>query len=146
MSMVSLLLTLSLTLRILVLLLLTLNIFHILLDMKYAKKRTFYWKKEIIVITLTNCKLKCFSFQISPPPPPPAIFVLCPYIGPGRINEILRYSIEEFTISILLNLKSLLSPKISVRTSSLSFWFKMSSLTSLILSRRVILSLEWWEQ
>ena len=70
MSMVSLLLTLSLTLRILVLLLLTLNIFHIFLDMKYAKKRTFYWKKEI-VITLTNCKLKCFSFQITPLPPPP---------------------------------------------------------------------------
>ena len=58
-SMVSLLLALSLTLHILVSLLLTLNIFHILHDMKYAKIQGLYWKKEGQVIGLTDCKLKC---------------------------------------------------------------------------------------
>ena len=45
-STVSLLLTLSLTLCILVSLLLTLNISHILHDVKYAKIQALYWKKE----------------------------------------------------------------------------------------------------
>ena len=38
--------TLLLTLRILMPLLLTLNIFHILRKIKYAKMRAFYWNKE----------------------------------------------------------------------------------------------------
>ena len=62
--MVSLLLTLSLTLRILVSLFLTLNIFHILHGVKYAEIRALFWKKVRKVISLTDCKLKCFSFRI----------------------------------------------------------------------------------
>ena len=46
MSTVSLFLTLLLTLRILVSLLVTLNIFQILGDVKNAKIRALYWKKE----------------------------------------------------------------------------------------------------
>ena len=46
MSMMSLLLTLVLTLCVLVSLLLTLNIFHILHSMKYAKIQILYWKKR----------------------------------------------------------------------------------------------------
>ena len=49
--------------------------------------------------SLTDCKVKCFVFflpNISKPHPPspeyrPIKFILCPYIRPGRINEILRY-------------------------------------------------------
>ena len=48
-STVSLFLTLSLTLRILVSLLLTLNIFHILRNVKNAEIRALYWKKEIYI-------------------------------------------------------------------------------------------------
>ena len=44
--MVSLFPSLSLTLRILVSFLLTLNIFHMLHDVKNAKMRDLYWKKE----------------------------------------------------------------------------------------------------
>ena len=77
------LLTLSLMLRILKSLLLTLNIFHIINDVKYAEIRALYWKKEKKVISLTDCK-----------PPLPTKdrtikFVLRPYIRPRR-NEILR--------------------------------------------------------
>ena len=94
---VSLFLTLSLTLPILVslLLMLTLNIFPILHDVKKAEIRALYWKKERKV-TLTSCKLKCFSSRIqatlrTPPPSEyrPIKFFLCPYnIRPGRINGI----------------------------------------------------------
>ena len=52
----SLLLTLSLTLCILVSLLLTLSIFHILHDVKYAKIRALYCKKERKIISLTDRK------------------------------------------------------------------------------------------
>ena len=102
-STVTLFLTLSLTLRILVSLLLTLNIFHILHDVKNAEIRALYWNKER-KLRLTDYKLKCFSSRIKPPhrPPPhrlykpshkyrPIKFVFCPYILPGRINGILRY-------------------------------------------------------
>ena len=61
--MVSLFLTLSLSLHILVSLLLTLNIFHILYDVKNAKILTLYWKKERTV-SITDCKWKCFSSRI----------------------------------------------------------------------------------
>ena len=56
-STVSLFLTLSLTLHVPVSLLLTLNIFHILRDVKNAEIRPLYWKKETKV-SLTYCKLK----------------------------------------------------------------------------------------
>ena len=49
-STMSLFLTLSLTLHILVSLLLTLNIFHILHDVKNAEICALYWKKERKVI------------------------------------------------------------------------------------------------
>ena len=52
-SVMSLFLTLSLPLRIMVSLLLTLNICHILRDVKNAEIRA-----------LTDCKFKCFFFQI----------------------------------------------------------------------------------
>ena len=58
--------TLSLTLRILVSLLLTLNIFHILQDVKNVEIRALYWKKER-KLSLADCKLKCFSSRISRP-------------------------------------------------------------------------------
>ena len=58
--MVSLYLTLSLTLRIMVSLMLTLNIFHILHNVKNAKIRALLVKKERNV-TLTDCKLECIS-------------------------------------------------------------------------------------
>ena len=60
MSTVSLFLTLLLTLRILLSLLLTLNMFHILHDVKNAEIRALYWKKERKV-SLTDCKWKRFS-------------------------------------------------------------------------------------
>ena len=56
-------LALSLALRIPVSLLLTLNIFHILDDVKNAEIRALYWKKERKV-SLTDYKLKCFSSRI----------------------------------------------------------------------------------
>ena len=56
-------LALSLALRIAVSLLLTLNIFHILDDVKNAEIRALYWKKERKV-SLTDYKLKCFSSRI----------------------------------------------------------------------------------
>ena len=59
-SMVSLYLTLSLTLRIMVSLMLTLNIFHILHNVKNAKIRALLVKKERNV-TLSDCKLECIS-------------------------------------------------------------------------------------
>ena len=62
-STVSLFLTLSLTLRFLVPLLLTLNIFHILHDVKNAQTRALYWKEERKV-SLIDCKLKCLSSRI----------------------------------------------------------------------------------
>ena len=62
-STMSLFLTLPLTLHILVSLLLTLNIFHILHDVKNAEICALYWKQERKVI-LTYCKLKCFSSRI----------------------------------------------------------------------------------
>ena len=77
-STVSLLLILSLTLRILVPLFLTLNIFHILHDVKYAKIRTLYWEKEKKVISLTDCKV-FFLSNISPPSPP--------YVSPSNIGQ-----------------------------------------------------------
>ena len=52
-----LLLTLSLTLRIVVSLLLTLNIFHLLHDVKYAEIRALYWKNKRKEIGLTDCIL-----------------------------------------------------------------------------------------
>ena len=78
-------------------LLLTLNIFHILHDVKYVKIRALYWKKERKVIRLTDCKLKCFPPKYKPPPKPPPRnigplkFAFCPYIRLGCINRILRY-------------------------------------------------------
>ena len=74
MSTVSLLLTL-LSLPILVSFLLILNIFHIL-HVKYARIRALYWKKERKVISLRDCKLKCFS----------SVILACPYIRPPRIG------------------------------------------------------------
>ena len=59
MSTVSLFLTLLLTLRILVSLLLTLNIFQILGDVKNAKIRALYWKKERKV-SLTDANWSAF--------------------------------------------------------------------------------------
>ena len=59
-STMSLFLTLSLTLRILVSLLLTLNIFHILHNLKNVKIRALLVKKERNV-TLSDCKLECIS-------------------------------------------------------------------------------------
>ena len=56
-------LALSLALRIPLSLLLTLNIFHILDDVKNAEIRALYWKKERKV-SLTDYKLKCFSSRI----------------------------------------------------------------------------------
>ena len=58
-STVSLFLTLSLTLHILMSLILTLNIFHILHDVKNAKIRAFYWKKER-KLSLTDANLSVF--------------------------------------------------------------------------------------
>ena len=58
--MMPLFLILSLNLRILESLLLTLNLFHILHDVKNAKIRALYWKKER-KLSLTDWKLKCFS-------------------------------------------------------------------------------------
>ena len=58
-STVSLFLTLSLTLHILMSLLLTLNIFHILYDVKNAKICAFYWKKDI-KLGLTDANLSVF--------------------------------------------------------------------------------------
>ena len=69
-STVSLFLTLLLTLRILVSLLLTLNIFHILHDVKNAEIRSLYWKKrkfnklQIEVFFLPNVR----PLYISPSP------------------------------------------------------------------------------
>ena len=54
---------------------LTFNIFRILRDVKNAKIRTLYWKKESIV-SLADFKLKCFSFVH--------------IYNPRRINGILR--------------------------------------------------------
>ena len=68
MSSVSLFLTLTLTLHILVSLLLHLNMFYILQDMKNLKIRALYWTKGRKV-SLTDCKLKCFSSQYKPPIP-----------------------------------------------------------------------------
>ena len=56
--MVCLFLTLSLTLCIVVSLFLTLNIFHILHDVKNPEIYALYWKKERKV-SLTDYKLKC---------------------------------------------------------------------------------------
>ena len=98
-STVSLYSTLSLTLLILVSLLLTLNIFHILGDVKNAKIPFLYWKKR--KGRLADCKLKCFSFRISkikprpphvynsppPPPPPPP-----PNIGPSNLSFVRIYA------------------------------------------------------
>ena len=65
MSMLSLFLSLLLTLHILLSLLLTLNIFHILHNMKNVEIRALCWKKKKeIKVSLTDCKLKCFSSQI----------------------------------------------------------------------------------
>ena len=41
-----------------------LNIYHILQNVKYAEVRALYWKKERKVISLTDCKSKCFSSRI----------------------------------------------------------------------------------
>ena len=57
-------LTLSLTLLFFVPLMLTLNIFQIMHDMKYAKIQALHWEKERKVISLTDCKMKCFYSQI----------------------------------------------------------------------------------
>ena len=92
-STVSLFLTLSLTLRILVSLLLTLNISHILHDVKNAEIRALY-RKKARKVSLTDFKLNCFSSRIQAPLPPeyrPNKFVLCSHIRPGHINGILRY-------------------------------------------------------
>ena len=73
-------------------LLFTLNIFYILPDVKYAKRRAFYWKKR-----LTGCKGNWFTSSpvYTPPPPPskyrPIKFVLYLYIRPGHINKILQW-------------------------------------------------------
>ena len=56
-------LSLLLTLCILVYLLLIVNILHILYDMKNARMCALCWKKYR-KISLTDWKLKCFSFQI----------------------------------------------------------------------------------
>ena len=57
-------LTLSLTLLFFVPLMLTLNIFQIMHDMKYAKIQALHWEKERKVISLIDCKMKCFYSQI----------------------------------------------------------------------------------
>ena len=62
-STTSLFFTLSLTLPILVSLLLTLNIFHILNDVKNAEN---YIGKKKEKVSLTDCKLKCFSLKYKP--------------------------------------------------------------------------------
>ena len=48
-------------------LLLTLNIFYILDDVKNAEVRALYWKRERKV-SLTDCKLNCFSLEYKPLP------------------------------------------------------------------------------
>ena len=71
--MVSLFLILLLTLRILVSVVLTLNIFHILHDVKIAKIRALFWKKERKV-TLTDWQSEAdFVLYTLPPPPGPRI-------------------------------------------------------------------------
>ena len=83
----SLLLTLPLNLRVLVPLLLTLNIFHILHDVRYAK--ILKQKKE----SNTFDRLPTEMFFLPNINYNPLKFVLCPYIRTGRINGVLRYSI-----------------------------------------------------
>ena len=91
----SLLLTLPLNLRVLVPLLLTLNIFHILHDVRYAKilkqkkeSNTFdRLPTEVFFLPNINCPV------LSSAEYNPLKFVLCPYIRTGRINGVLRYSI-----------------------------------------------------
>ena len=82
-STVSLFLSSSLTLCIQVSLLLTLNIFHILHDEKIAEIPALYWKKERKV-SLTDCKLKCFSSRIFKPPPL--------NIGPSNLSFVCMYA------------------------------------------------------
>ena len=67
--MVSLFLILLLTLRILVSVVLTLNIFHILHDVKIAKIRALFWKKERKV-SLTDWQSEAFSSCLQSPLPP----------------------------------------------------------------------------
>ena len=78
----SLFFTLLLSLCILVSSLLTLNIFHILHDVKNDEIRALYCTKERKV-SLTVCKLKCVSSRIyAPPPSPPR------NIGPSNLSFI----------------------------------------------------------
>ena len=64
-------------------LLFTLNIFYILPDVKYAKRRAFYWKKR-----LTGCKVNWFtSSLVYTPLPPPH-----PNIGPSNLSFICIYA------------------------------------------------------
>ena len=67
--MVSLFLILLLTLRILVSVVLTLNIFHILHDVKISKIRALFWKKERKV-TLTDWQSEAYFVLYTIPHPP----------------------------------------------------------------------------
>ena len=72
MSSVSSFLTLLLGLCILMSLLLTLNIFHMLHNMKNAKILALYWKKERKKSKFNREQVEVFFLlNISPPPPPP---------------------------------------------------------------------------
>ena len=89
-SMVSLFLILLLTLRILVSVVLTLNIFHILHDVKIAKIRALFWKKETKV-SLTDWQSEAFSSCIQSPLPPsseyrPIKFTLCRISAQGVLT------------------------------------------------------------
>ena len=85
-------------------LLLTLDIFHILRDVKNAVIRALYWKErkkskfnrlQIEVLFLPSIRSPVYKPPLPPSPHPrqyrPIKFVLSPYMRPGRIDEILRW-------------------------------------------------------
>ena len=51
---------------------------HILFDVKYVEMQDLHLKKERKVISLTDCKLKCFSSQLQVP----TLFLPPVYISP----------------------------------------------------------------
>ena len=85
-STVSLFLTLLLTLRILVSLLLTLNIFHILHDVKNAEIRALYWKKRK-KSKFNRLQIEVFFLpNISPP------YISPLNIGPSNLSFVRIYA------------------------------------------------------
>ena len=91
MSSVSLFLAFLLALCILVSVLSTLNIFHMLLNVKNAEICALYWKKERKKSKFDRLHVEVFFLlNISPPIPSPEYkpvkFVLCPYISPGILT------------------------------------------------------------